>query len=233
MSILSDARVLTSLSPSYRPSIISPAGSPAAAAGTSARKASAPAKPSPLVNIEDNSRPSNEEVDSDEEDAIVGHRDTFNRSTGLSSLFPSFSTSKYARHKENAQNHIKLPPGIRHPGIWIKDQGPLRVEAKVWLANQRTFIKWQHVSVLLASLSLGLYNAAGETNNIARILAVVYTCVALFTLLWGYGMYMWRRKLITERSGKDFDNVVGPLVVAVGLAVALCLNFGFKVSSVM
>lgn len=126
---------------------------------------------------------------------------------------------------------MQLPPGIRHPGIWIKDQGPLKVEAKVWLANQRTFIKWQHVSVLLASLSLGLYNAAGENNNVARILAVVYTCVALFTLLWGYGMYMWRRKLITERSGKDFDNVVGPLVVAVGLAVALCLNFAFKVSN--
>lgn len=83
--------------------------------------------------------------------------------------------------------------------------------------------------MLLASLSLGLYNAAGEDNDIARALAVVYTCVALFTLLWGYGSYMYRRKLIRERSGKDFDNVIGPLVVCLGLAVALCLNFGFKV----
>jgi hypothetical protein len=42
-------------------------------------------------------------------------------------------------------------------------------------------------------------------------------------------MYMYRNKLIRERSGKDFDAVTGPLVVCVGLAVALCLNFGFKV----
>ena len=111
--------------------------------------------------------------------------------------------------------------------MWIKDQGPVKVEAKVWLANQRTFIKWQHVSVLLASLSLGLYNAAGEGNNIARALAVV--CIAAFTLAWGYIMYMYRAKLIRERSGKDFDAITGPLVVCVGLAVALCLNFGFKV----
>jgi orotate phosphoribosyltransferase len=34
--------------------------------------------------------------------------------------------------------------------------------------------------------------------------------------------------LIRERSGKDFDALTGPLVVAVGLAVALCLNFAFK-----
>lgn len=34
--------------------------------------------------------------------------------------------------------------------------------------------------------------------------------------------------MIRERSGKDFDALTGPLVVALGLAVALCLNFGFK-----
>ncbi|KAF2443876.1 SPX-domain-containing protein [Karstenula rhodostoma CBS 690.94] len=213
-------------SPSYRPSVISPVGSPAA--GTSARKASAPVKPSPLV-VEQHTKPSADDIDSDDDGAAA----LPDRTTGLSSLFPSFSTSKYARSKESATKAITLPPGVRHPGVWIKDQGPVRVEAKVWLANQRTFIKWQHVSVLLASLSLGLYNAAGEANNIARILAVVYTCVALFTLVWGYGVYMWRRRLIMKRSGTDFDSVVGPLVVAVGLAVALCLNFGFKYRAIL
>lgn len=164
------------------------------------------------------------EEDSDSDDDVVPAGKT--QKSGLASLFPSFSTSKYARRQ---QRKIQLPPGIRDPGVWIKDQGPVKVEAKVWLANQRTFIKWQHVSVLLASLSLGLYNAAGEGNNIARALAVVYTCIAAFTLAWGYIMYMYRAKLIRERSGKDFDAITGPLVVCVGLAVALCLNFGFKV----
>ena len=114
------------------------------------------------------------------------------------------------------------------PGNWIKDQGPPKVEAKVWLANQRTFIKWQHVAVLLASLSLGLYNAAGANNNIARGLSIVYTVFAVFTSIWGWAMYMWRSRLITERSGKDFDNMIGPFVVTVGLAFALVLNFAFK-----
>ncbi|KAL1584697.1 hypothetical protein WHR41_06947 [Cladosporium halotolerans] len=150
-------------------------------------------------------------------------------SSRLVDLFPSFSTSKYA----NARRSAKLPPGVQEPSQWIKDQGPVKVEAKVWLANQRTFIKWQHVSVLLGSLGLGLYNAAGVDNNIARSLALVYTLVAVFTGAWGYGIYMWRQSLIFKRSGRDFDAITGPIVVCVGLIVALLLNFAFKYRAAM
>lgn len=220
-------------SPSYRPSVVSPAGSPAGGK-SSWRKPSTPGRPSPLIVGENGKgdKP-NDEVDSDEEgaQATTFESTPFAKSTGLTSLFPSFSTSKYSRRRQ--ERKVKLPPGIRDPGVWIKDQGPVRVEAKVWLANQRTFIKWQHVSVLLAALSLGLYNAAGETNGVARTLAIVYTLVAVFTLIWGYGMYMYRNRLIRERSPKDFDKMFGPLVVCAGLAIALCLNFGFKVCNVL
>ncbi|KAI9842143.1 MAG: Phosphate metabolism transcription protein [Sclerophora amabilis] len=145
------------------------------------------------------------------------------------SLLPIFSNSKYARAHRN--DHAPLPPGVRHPGALIKDSGPVKVEAKVWLANQRTFIKWQHVSILLATLSLGLYNAAGAMNNVARALAIVYTIIALFAAGWGWYMYILRSRLIKERSGRDFDNAVGPVMICIALVVALCLNFGFKVSA--
>lgn len=148
---------------------------------------------------------------------------------GLASLFPSFSTSKYAQRRRQLKDH-PVPAGVQKPTNWIKDQGEVKVEAKVWLANQRTFIKWQHVTVLLASLSLGLFNAAGEENDTARALALVYTIIAVFTGVWGWGIYMWRSKLIMQRSGKDFDALTGPVVVCAGLVVALCLNFAFKVS---
>lgn len=145
---------------------------------------------------------------------------------GLSRFLPNLSMSKYAGRHRHGQ--VKLPPGVTEPAFWIKDEGPVKVEAKVYLANQRTYIKWQHVSILLATLSVGLYNAAGEHNDIARALAVVYTVVALFTALWGYGIYWWRSQLIAARSGKDFDNAIGPVVVCLALIVALCVNFGYK-----
>lgn len=147
---------------------------------------------------------------------------------GLTSLFPAFSTSKYAQRRRDLRDH-PVPDSVQKPTYWIKDQGPVKVEAKVWLANQRTFIKWQHVTVLLASLSLGLFNAAGAENNVARALAAIYTIIAIFTGIWGWGVYIWRSRLIERRSGKDFDALTGPVVVCVGLIFALCLNFGFKV----
>ncbi|KAI9836264.1 MAG: hypothetical protein M1819_001601 [Sarea resinae] len=164
-----------------------------------------------------------EEDDSDGDEPQASRR-LLPSSKGFGSLLPSFSTSKYAR----AHQAMELPPGVTRPSKLIKDSGPVKVEAKVWLANQRTFIKWQHISVLLASLSLGLFNAAGATNNVARGLAVVYTLIAAFAAGWGWWTYVTRSRLIQERSGKDFDFAFGPVVVCVALIVALCLNFAFK-----
>lgn len=94
-----------------------------------------------------------------------------------------------------------------------------------------TFIKWQHIAVLLSVLSLSLYNAAGKSNNTARALAIVYLVIAAFTGLWGLGIYYVRNRMIKARSGKDFDNVVGPLLVCSSLVVALCINFGLRVGA--
>ena len=172
--------------------------------------------------------PSEEQAPTDDE--VSNSHDSTGKNglvSGLLSLSP-FSNSKYARaHRAPA---VQLPPGVRPPGKLIKDMNPVKVEPKVWLANQRTFVKWQHISVLLATLSLALYNAAGESNGLARGLAIVYTIIALFAGGWGWWMYMVRSRMIMERSGKDFDNVIGPAVVCIGLVVALLLNFGFKVS---
>ena len=95
----------------------------------------------------------------------------------------------------------------------------------------RTFIKWEHISILLSALSLSLNNAAGAGDSVARALGIIYTLVAVFAGVWGWWMYVVRSRMIKERSGKDLDNVVGPIIVCIALVVALCLNFGFKVGA--
>ncbi|KAF2811734.1 SPX-domain-containing protein [Mytilinidion resinicola] len=210
---------------SYRPSISSPVSSPAGAGGKSLKDRISAGRSSLPYATSPTSKEDVAEEDLDNEDSQMPTAG-LTKPSGIRSFLPSFSSSKYARAHQTP--NARLPPGVSNPTSWIKDQGPVRVEAKVWLANQRTFIKWQHVAVLLASLSLGLFNAAGPSNNVARALAVAYTIVAVFTLVWGWAIYMIRAKMIKERSPKDFDNQIGPIVVCIGLVVALCLNFGFQ-----
>ncbi|KAL4928276.1 SPX domain protein [Aspergillus undulatus] len=196
-----------------------------------------PPRPRPQPHIstpqprpQDRERERDAERERQEEPALLtrqeGEEEPLTQSR-LASLFPSFIG--YNRNKSS----VVLPPGVQEPGYWIKDAGPVRVETKVWLANQRTFIKWLHISILLSTLSLGLYNAAGKHNDIARALSIVYTAFAVFAAAWGWYMYEMRARLIRRRSGRDLDNTFGPIVVCIGLAVALILNFAFKYSSTM
>ena len=118
---------------SFKPPIPSPSGGVAAFS----------AKDIPVDRIDQNGKARNAVLDNDDTD---GEHDSdaddaradlerIGMSSGLRSLFPSFSTSKYARrHREST---VKLPPGVQEPKTWIKDTGPVRVEPKVWLANQR------------------------------------------------------------------------------------------------
>ncbi|GAO19048.1 hypothetical protein UVI_02061620 [Ustilaginoidea virens] len=144
----------------------------------------------------------------------------------LSSVLPGLSLSKYARAKR-AQK-ARLPEGVVEPKQWIKNMGELKVEPKVWLANERTFLKWQNVAILQGALAIALYSAAGE-SLLAEVMGVVYVMIAAFAGLWGYYMLNVRRGMILERSGKDFDNMLGPLIMSVALMVALIVNFVLQV----
>jgi uncharacterized membrane protein YidH (DUF202 family) len=144
----------------------------------------------------------------------------------ISSLVPAFSLSRYAQARR--ERNVVLPEGVTKPTQLIKDSGPLKVEPKVWLANERTFLKWQHICILLGGLAVGLYTAAGE-DVIAFSMGVAYLVIAVFAGLWGYYTHMTRRNMIVARSGKDFDNMIGPMIVSFALMVALVLNFVFKV----
>lgn len=223
------------MSPSQRnrgAGVISPVGSPATKASLerspAQAKISSPLGPQGQTATAEATQMDDTAGEPDDDETGTHAPQTNRKPGGIKSFF--HSTSKYAQSRRQRMN---LPPGVSEPTFWIKDQGPNKVEGKVWLANQRTFIKWQHVSILLASLSLGLFNAAGPTNTVGKVLGLVYTCVAVFAAAWGYGIYMWRSHLIQTRSGKDFDAVGGPVIVCLGLIVALALNFGFKVSSVI
>ena len=133
------------------------------------------------------------------------------------------------RSAHQHQPPVELPPGVQKPTSYIKNAGPVKVETKVWLANERTFIKWMHVSTLMAALSLALYNGATSVgNSLASNLGAVYVIISVGAAIWAYVVYIHRAKEIRERSPKHMDDRIGPIIVGVALIVALSANFVFK-----
>lgn len=182
-----------------------------------------------LPSIEAHTTPVVPEVPEPDENTDIP--DAYKPLDNFKNLFPSFNLSRYGRaHSGRGRRRSipVLPPGVTKPSQLLMHQGPVQVEAKVWLANQRTFIKWMHITVLLASLAIALFNSTG-----AKLAAAIYTGVAIFAGVWGWGVFMWRSKKIEERSASEFDAPVGPLVVCVALAVGIVIQFVVKYREVM
>ncbi|ABN68507.2 Phosphate metabolism transcription protein [Scheffersomyces stipitis CBS 6054] len=164
------------------------------------------------------------EFDDDDDDDLPGSR--ANPISKILNLPVQFSK---LLDVDSEDEEVDLPLGVSKPESWIKNAGPLKIEPKVWLANERTFNRWLHVTTLLSTLTFVIYSSTMNSNfaGLSTILAYFYFALTLFSGIWGYYIFMRRRTIIMERSDKHLDNSIGPLIVAFGLILALVVNFVF------
>lgn len=100
-------------------------------------------------------------------------------------------------NEQFSQHFMSLTPGKR---IAL----PVRVEPKVFFANERTFLSWLHckcfvfanhtVCIVLGGLALGLMNFG---DRVGVISGVIFTIVSLLFMLYALGLYHWRAGLCT------------------------------------
>ncbi|MCJ1475262.1 vacuolar transporter chaperone [Lambiella insularis] len=103
---------------------------------------------------------------------------------------------------------------------------PVRVEPKVFFANERTFLSYLNFTVILGGLAIGLLNFG---DSIGRISAGLFTLVAMATMIYALITFHWRAKSIRMRGQSGFDDRVGPTVLAASLGVAVVVNFVLRV----
>ncbi|KAF9037683.1 hypothetical protein BJ165DRAFT_1416904 [Panaeolus papilionaceus] len=115
---------------------------------------------------------------------------------------------------------INLPPQVKVPK---KIPTSIKVEGKVWFANERTWVSWLNISILLATLALGLFNASKD--DIAQTFAFVYALISVCTLIYGYVLYQHRISMIRRRDPGHFDALAGPVILSIALFMAVLANF--------
>ncbi|KAJ7170861.1 hypothetical protein C8R43DRAFT_944689 [Mycena crocata] len=117
-----------------------------------------------------------------------------------------------------------VPPLVRVPK---KIATPVRVEGKVWFANERTWVAWLNIAVLIGTLALALFNSSKDA--IARNFAYLYAFISVCVLVYGYMLYQHRITKIRKRDPGHFDMILGPVVISALLFLAILANFMIRV----
>ncbi len=104
---------------------------------------------------------------------------------------------------------------------------PVRVEPKVFFANERTFLSWLNFTVVLGGLAIGLLNFG---DRVGQISAGLFTLVALASMLYALVTFHWRAKSIRMRGQGGFDDRFGPTVLAIALLAAVVVNFVLRLT---
>ena len=72
--------------------------------------------------------------------------------------------------------------------LLVERKVPVKVEPKVFFANERTFLAWLHVSVILAGASVAIVAFADNSDPWAQLYGIILLPVAVSFIL--YSMYM-------------------------------------------
>lgn len=105
---------------------------------------------------------------------------------------------------------------------------PVRVEPKVYFANERTFLSWLEFSIILGSIAATLLNFG---DDVSLISAWGFTVVASIALLYSVGIYYLRVQMIRKRRAtiSRYYDKYGPTFLCLGLFAATIVNFVFKI----
>jgi len=99
---------------------------------------------------------------------------------------------------------------------------PVRVEPKVFFANERTFLSWLHFTVVLGGLAVGLLNFG---DKVGKISAAMFSIVAIGVMLYALVTYHWRASSIRRGGRQQFDDRIGPTILCIALLIAIIVNF--------
>ncbi|KAK4510716.1 Carnitine O-acetyltransferase mitochondrial [Mucor velutinosus] len=124
--------------------------------------------------------------------------------------------------QEQGEQTFVLPPGVKIPKKVVT---PIKVEPKVFFANERTYFSWMKFGTMLSTFSLALFNTG---DAVGKLSGVLYTLIALSTLIYGVGLYYRRRELIRARLAGPYDEMIGPTVICFTLMAAVGINAYLK-----
>lgn len=104
-----------------------------------------------------------------------------------------------------------------------------KIEPKVFLANERTFLHWLHHGVILATIASGvLAFSESSGSRVGEWYALALLPISLGFCIYALHTYLWRSDRIKTRVPGRWDDPFGPMMLGAALVVVLMSNFIMK-----
>jgi uncharacterized membrane protein YidH (DUF202 family) len=121
---------------------------------------------------------------------------------------------------------------------------PMRLEPKTFLANERTFLSWLHMSVTIGSIAAALLSFAGTapsgaggggsggasgdtplSAHLVEVIALILLPLAIAMCAYAVFIFVWRGQMIARKRPGHFDDRLGPLGLCCCVVLALSAIF--------
>ncbi|KAH7364743.1 VTC domain-containing protein [Rhexocercosporidium sp. MPI-PUGE-AT-0058] len=104
----------------------------------------------------------------------------------------------------------------------------VRVEPKVYFAAERTFLSWLENSIYIGSIAATVLNFGAKPSKASFFAAFAFTIVAILSLLYSVGIYLYRSQAIRNRRAIKYHDSVGPTILCGTLFIAVVLNMWWE-----
>ncbi|KAI5191093.1 hypothetical protein NEMIN01_1362 [Nematocida minor] len=102
---------------------------------------------------------------------------------------------------------------------------PVRIEPKVFFANERTFLSWLHFAIFIGGIGAALMGL-GDVQ--AALSGVCFVIVSIIFSIYALYLYIWRTKKIKEKNAGPYDDVQGPIILVAVFLSAMVTSVFFK-----
>lgn len=102
---------------------------------------------------------------------------------------------------------------------------PIRIEPKVYFANERTFLSWLSIGMLLGGTAMYLLNYGSNSSLTASI---SFFITSLFTIFYAIYKYIWRVIMIREKRAAQYGDKFGPNMICAFIFLSTFTTFLFK-----
>ncbi|KAL7455964.1 hypothetical protein ACHAWC_007480, partial [Mediolabrus comicus] len=88
---------------------------------------------------------------------------------------------------------------------------PVKIDPKVFFANERTFLAWLHVSVILAGASVAIVAFTdSHSSSPGALYGVILLPVSIAFILYAMIQYTRRASMIRRKSPGPYMDIAGP-----------------------